>query len=345
MRSKKVIFTSAIILAFFVSPAVYASKDRGKLIYEGAERDCYEQDVKDDEAYINKAEATEKAGKLKEAFAAADKGPPYGCWDQSEERRAGIIERTYKKLGQDEEKAGHLYEAHKYFIYPFDNYIAPNYYRERFEKNYSLDDAHRTMLAYAKANPDDYKVVEEAVRYFNRWHEDMPPQTKEALVLAERGGAMVLEKEEKAFTAHKYEQAFNYLEESEKWYALTNDSRKVYARGKQRVDSLLAESSYDAIARALDYTNVTLLGSAYTRSYDAARARASKLGDEAEHKGDLKLAERFYSLAGDDAKHDAVVEKMTTMDEQKEKQQDQAEAKRKKKFEEEQKSLEDELGF
>lgn len=350
MKITKIAFIITIAAATLAVPAAFAEKagNRGKIVSQGGEAGdvCYELDVKEDEAYIRKAEAAEKAGRLKEAFdAATGNAGIHGCWNQSEGRRVGIIERTYKQLGQEAEKAGRLYEAHKYFIYPFDRYIAPNYFRDRFEKAYSLADAHRTMLAYAKADPDDYMVVEEAVRYFARW-EDKPPQLKEVRDLAIRGGDKLLAKEEKAFAARRHADAFELLEEAERWLNLADHEHpSVRNRAKMRVDSLLAESSYDAIERAFDYTNVRLLGNTYTISNDAARARAGKLGDEAERKGDLELAERFYSLADDAATKDAISRRITANKEQQEKQKVQAEAKRQEQFHKDQKSLEDELGF
>jgi len=340
-------FITVVTLAILASPVAPAAgiKDRGKIVSQGEDGSvCHELDVTEDEAFVKKVEAAEKTGKLKEAFDAADKGTPHGCWDKSYERMAGIIERTYKKLGQEAEKGGRIYEAHKYFIYPFKHYIAPNFYRDRFEKHYSLADAHRTMLAYAKANPDDYKIVQEAVSFFESW-EDKPPQLKEVRDLAMRGGDKVLAREDKAFAVHKYQNAFDLLEESGRWFELAGDEQRLHARAKQRVDSLLAQSAYDAIEQAFDYCNVRLLGKTYTRSYDAARIRAGKLGNEAERKGDLELAERFYGLAGDNVKQDAISRKITVNEEQQERQKEQVEAKRKEKFKQEQKSLEEELGF
>jgi len=338
MTKTTIALIAALAFAVVSMPAVQA-KDRGKIISQGEDGSvCYEKDAEDDQAYVKKVEAMEKAGKLEEAFAAADKGMPFGCWDDDGERLDAVIERTYKKVGEKAEKAGKLHEAFQYYIYPFDRYIAPGYLRDRFEKKFTFADANRVMLAYAKANPDDFTVIEGAVDYFNRYRQQ-GPQSKETLALARRGGEKALEKEQQAFTAHKYKAALADLSDAKRWMGLSEDDRQVHARAKQRADTLLATGKYDDVERGFQYTFE------FSLNLDAARARAGKLGSEAERRGDDELAAKFYSLAGEDAKHDALVDKMDKAQRREEKQKEEAEAKRQKKFKEEQKSLEDELGL
>lgn len=343
MKRPMTVLIAALAAAALWSPASYAeqAKNRGKIVSTGEDGSvCYEADVEDDRAYIQKIEAAEKAGRLKDAFDGAAKPQSSGCWGESSEHLAAIIGRTYKQLGQEAEKAGRLYEAHKYFIYPFNRYIAPNYFRDRFEKTYSLADAHRTMLGYAKANADDYKVVEEAVRYFNIWQEEKPPQLKEVQGLSRRGGDRHLATEEKDFAARKYEAAYEDLRKAREWYQLMDDDQRVRDRAKLRGDVLLADGSYDAVAQAFRYS-----WEFASPKLESAVARASKLGDEAKRKGDLELASRFYGLSGEDAKQDAVNARQAKQHEQQERQKEQAEVARREKFKQEQKSLEEELGF
>ena len=347
------------IVALILPPA-FAGTDRGKLISRGEDGSvCYERDVEQAEQYLKKMEAAEKSGKIKEAFEAATKSPSPACMpEHGYDRMFGIVERNYKKLGQQAEKSGRIYDAHKYYIYPFYSYFRNGMYKE-YEKKYSLTDAHRTMLAYGKANPNDFKIVEEVVRYFNAFSSDKPSQMKDSKDLAKRGGDNVLAKEEKDFAARKYKAAYEDLQEAEKWFALAEDERSVYTRGKMRAESLLKENAYGSIEQAFEYYNVTLLGETYTTSRDTGRARAGKLGDAAERKGDLELARKFYRLSDDEAKYKSVENRLGAIQEQKEKQeadreqrreqarikQEKAEPKRQEKFKKEQESLEKELGL
>lgn len=344
MNKSKFALAAAFAVAVLSAPVVAAdaSKDRGKIVSQGEDGGvCYELDVKEAGQFLNNMEAAEKAGKIKEAFAMATGPMPYCMNDEhADDRIFGVVERTYKKLGQQAEKAGRIYEAHKYYIYPYDIYYRQSeMYRERMKSYYSLADANRTMLAYAKANRDDYKVVDEAINYYKSV-DDVPPQLKEVYGMAMRNGENLLAKEEKDFTGRKYKAAFEDLKESKRWFYLADNDRDAQVRAKQRGEALLAEDSYDAVERGFNYAFEY-----NSPKLESARSRASTLGAAAERSGDLELAERFYGLAGDSAKHDAVVQRRTTMQGQKDAQKEQAEVKRQDKFKKDQKSLEDELGF
>lgn len=339
------IFATLVVLTLCI-PVVSAAgtTDRGKIVEENEDNVCYEADVREDDEYMKKAEGLLKAGNFKAAFDAADKGPPHSCLKDRGEREFAIILKTYKKLGQKEEKAGRFHEAFNYYYYPFKNYFSNGYYRDS-EKQYSQIDAHRAMLAYAKSNSGDIDVVTDAVRYFEGW-EKQPPQYKEVMALAEHGGKKALAKEAKEFAAHKYDNAFEQLVQAQKWLELTKNEQPIHVRAKQRLDNLLAQTSYDAIENAMNYTNVMYLSEDdFQQGRDAARARADKLGEEAERKGDLDLADRFYALAGDDARQEAVSQKQDELEKRKEREQEQAEAKRQQRFGSDQKALEKELGF
>jgi len=346
MKSLSLSIFAALVVLILCIPVVSAAgaADRGKIVEENEANICYEADVREDEEYMKKAEGLVKAGKFKAAFDAADKGTPHSCLKDRSEREFAIILKTYKNLGQQEEKAGRFHEAFNYYYYPNAHYFSNGIFRDR-GKQYSLIDANRAMLAYAKSKSDDIDVVTEAVRYFEGW-EKQPPQYKEVMALAERGGKKILDKENKEFTARKYKNAVESLRQADKWFELTKNEKPIYVRAKQRLDALLKLTSYEAIERAMDYLDSVLIGDDYQPKADAAaRARAEKLGEEAERKGDLELAGNFYSLSGNESKHDEMSERQIKMEEAKEKQQEQAEAKRQQKFGSDQKALEKELGF
>jgi hypothetical protein len=330
---------TATTLAFPVVSAL-AATDRGKVVSMGEDGSvCYEMDLKDARDFLNKLEATESAGKLKEAFDIAS-GPKPDCLpSDGYDRVANVVLRTYKPLGEQAEKAGHLLEAHEYFIYPFDHYISTGGYGEQKGK-YSVADANRTMLAYAKANPDDYAIMRRAIEYFERWWEDEPPEFEEAKRLVVHGGERLLGQEEKTFAAHNYDEAFEVLKKAADWFNLVDDEQPANNRATERSKTLLADGSYDAVEKAFRYyyqfSNLLL---------DEARARADQLGVEAESKGQDELAERFYSLAGDDERSNAIRIKMETAQKAKEEKKAEAEAKRRAQFDEDQKALEDELGI
>jgi len=343
MRSVKIVFIMALALVMFPTSTIFAETagNRGKIVSRGEDGSvCYERDVIEAEQFLKNMESEEKIGKLKEAFDMAT-GPSPGCVpEKGYDRIYGIIERTYKKLGEQAENGGRFYEAYNYYIYPYDRFFRPNLsYWDRIKQSYSLTDAHRTMFAYAKVNHDDYEIVQEAINYFKS-HDVDPPELKEAYDLAIQGGDKLLAREEKDFAAGSYKAALEDLQESKRWFDLAENDRRYEARAKQRGETLLAESSYELIEHTFDYS--------YNFSYpnlDSARARAGKLGDEAVQRGDLELAEKFYSLAGDDAKHDAIANKREMIQEQKERQHEETESKRQDQFQKDQKSLEKELGL
>jgi hypothetical protein len=346
MKSLTITVLTALVLLTLSVPVVCAAgaADRGKIVKENEAIICYEADVREDEEYMKKTEALANAGKFKEAFAAAVKGVPHKCLDDRSERTLAVILKTYKKLGQQAEKAGRFREAFEYYYSPYEHYYRAQGGGDR-ERESFLPDAHRAMLEYAKSKSDDIDVVTDAVRYFENW-EKQPLQYKEAMALAEHGGKKALEKEAKEFAAHKYQNAVESLKQADQWFALAKSEKPVYVRAKQRLDALLTQTSYEVIERAMDYTDSVLIGDDYQQKANAdARARADRLGAEAERKGDLELAERFYGLSGNDSKHDAVAQKITDMQEAKDKQQEQAEDERQQKFATDQKALEKELGF
>jgi hypothetical protein len=271
---------------------------------------CSANDKKRVEGALRKAEEAEKAGQYKNAYQIA--GSSFGepaCVTNGYHRRDGLIERTSKKLGAEAEKAGRYGEAFKY-------YSEIGLYA----------DADRTMLRHAKANPDDYKVVSQAVAYFDR--REGKSHLKEVRALARSSGDKALAKEEKSFSARK--DSLDDLQKAQEWLWLVGDEKSAGARAEQRGDALLAEGTIRSVDLAFSYFNFA----GNPKKTNAAKGRARNLGDDAARRGDAALAARFYDLSGDHAKAKAV-----------EKQQEMTEAGRQDQFKKEQKALERELGL
>ena len=296
----------AIALAVSAAPAAFADGEA-----------CSASNKKEAEGALRKAEEAEKAGRNKDAYQTATSsfGEP-ACAANGYKRRDGLIERTSRKLGAESEKAGRFGEAFEY-------YRAPH---QRGRLDYPLADADRAMLKHAKGNPDNYKIVSQAVSYFDS--REGKPNLKDVRSLARSGGDKVLAKEEKSFALHK--DTFGELRTARQWLDLVGEGKRANARAEQRGDALLGDGTVKSVERALRYYDF-----AENKGKEKkAQERAGKLGDEAARKGDHGLAARFYALSGDEAKAAAV-----------EKQKEQAETKRQGKFKQDQKSLEKELGF
>jgi hypothetical protein len=305
MRSIATVSFAIIVVAALFAPAAFADG-------EG----CTAGEKKAVEGALKKAEEAEKAGRYKDAYQTATSyfGEP-GCAANGYKRHDGLIERTSKKLGAEAEKAGRFGEAHEYYIAP-----------QRRRADYPLADADRAMLRHAKANPDNYKIVSQAVDYFNS--REGKPHLKEVLALATNGGDKMLAKEEKAFAARKDPLAD--LQKAREWLDLAGEGKRANARAVQRGDTLLAEGSIRAVELGFQYYDFAR----DKQKLESAKNRARKLGDDAAAKGDHGLAARFYGLSGDKSRVKAA-----------EKQKEKVEAGRQEKFKKEQKSLEKELGL
>lgn len=301
----KVIFIAAAI-AGMIAPAVYADG-------EG----CSASETKVSDGMLRKAEEAEKAGRLKDAYNAATQSiPSIHCAGNGYKRRDGIVERTSKKLGAEAEKNGRFGEAYEYYSAPY----------RHGRLDYPLADADRAMFKYAKASPGNYKVVSQAVSYFDS--REGKPNLKEVRALARNGGDKMLAEEEKTFGARK--DSLSDLQKAREWFDLAGDSKPARVRAEQRGDTLLAQGSFRSIELAFAYYNFA----ENPKKINAAKDRARKLGDQHASKGDHGLAAKFYDLSGDEAKAAAV-----------EKQKEKTETKRQDKFKKDQKSLEKELGL
>jgi hypothetical protein len=282
---------------------------------------CSASEMKTSNGLLRKAETAEKSGKIRDAYAIATQGiPSLHCAENGYKRRDGLIERTSKKLGAEAEKGGRFGEA-------FDYYSAPH---RHGRLDYPLADADRTMLKYAKANSDNYKVVSQAMGYFDQ--RDGRPHLNDVRALAKSSGDKMLAKEEKTFAVRRG--SLDDLHKAREWLNLAGDSKPARARAEQRGNALLAEDTARSIELAMEYYRF-----ADNRNKEKqAQERARKLGDEHARNGEHRLAVKFYELAGDDAKARALAQK-TEAESKK------VEAKRQDQFKKDQQALEKELGL
>ena len=308
MRLKSTVFFAVIGLAMLCAPAAFADGE----VCSGSQK-------KEAEGALRKAEDAENAGRTKEAYDAAQSLPMIDCAANGYKRRDGLIERTSKKLGTEAEKTGRFGEAFEY-------YSAPH---RHGRLDYPLANADRAMLKNANANPDDYKVVSQAVHYFDS--REGKPHFKEVSAIVKRGGDKMLAKEEKTFAALK--DSLNDLQQAGEWLNLIGD-KQAQARGEQRGDTLLADDSRKSLELAISYYQFA----GNDRKVQQVRDKARRLGDVHIKKDEKKIASEYYAIAG---LSDKASELLKAHEAEKEK----TEEKRQKQFKKEQESLEKELGL
>jgi len=285
-----------------------------------AEEVCPAADKLRAESELRKAEQAEKAGRLKQAFdGARGMGGLTECASNGYGRLVAIEERTGKKLGAAAEKAGRYREA-------FDYYTAPLQRRV----DYDVTDGDRVLLKDVKARGGNYKAVSFAADWFKgRGNQG---GLKAIRAAGMKSGESTLAAEAKAFAAGR--NTLPDLEQARRWFELAGEHKHVNARADQRGDQLLARGTFSAVERGFQYYEF----SGNKQKLKAAATRAHKLGDEFAKQGQTKTAAKFYELAGDSAKAEALEKNREAHDEK-------AEAKRQGDFKKGQKSLEKELGF
>lgn len=300
MSKTKFIFV-ALALAAVNSPAVFADG-------------CSDAEKAEAMATLKKAEDTEKAGKLKEAFNAA-RSVAWECvGNEAGKRREGVMRRSGKTLGAQEEKAGRLKEA-------FDWY----------EGSGNKAEADQVKLKQVSAKPDDTNAVGGAISHFT--YRNDAARVKELRAMAARNVDKWLAAEDRAFTARK--DSRDELGKARDWvYYAESGSGKVTERAEKRGDTLAADNARRSIENAIAYYDFA----GKPQKVKSVKDKARKLGDQHAAKGENRLAVEFYSLAGDDAKAVALEKKS-------EAEKAQAETKRQDKFKKEQQSLEKELGL
>ena len=282
---------------------------------------CSAIDILAAEGGLKKAEAAEKAGKIKDAYNAATQSIQLiDCAKDGYKRRDGIIERASRKLGAQAEKAGRFGEAFEYYYKPYSMGRA----------DYPLVDADRAMLMRAKAAPESYKTASEAAAYFDR--REGKPHLKEVQALARSVGDKALANEEKNFSMRK--DSLDDLRKAGEWLGLSGEAQRARERASQRGGAMFAEDSLKSLERAIAYYEFA----DDRERVQKVRDKARNLGDAYLKKGDKKMAARYYEVAG---LNDKASELEEAVDEEKRK----VEGKRQEKFKEGQQSLEKELGF
>lgn len=279
-----------------------------------ADSECTPQDDKSGAAQMKKAEGEERAGKLKEAYQAAHKLSggclPSGGYQQSK----AMIKRIGLKLGQQDEKQGHLATA-------FDLY-----------KGSGNDaDADRVKMKQVNASPRDRQVVSDAIDYFRGGNDKSLAELRQ---LAAKNADLELANEDKAFAARK--ESFDELEKAKDWFYLVGESwaKKVRERAEQRGDTLAKEDTFRHLDNAKHYFEIAEA----KKKERTLKDKALRLAQEHEKKGEITQATDFYSLAGESAKGNELQGRA-------EAQHKKSEEKRQKQFNKGQDDLEKQLGM
>jgi len=274
---------------------------------------CRSEDEKVAAAQMKQAEASERAGKLKEAYVAMGKIDSM-CLGSDKQYEA-MRKRIGLQLGQQEEKQGRLAAA-------FDWY-----------KNSGNEaEADRVKMKQVNASPRDRNVVSNAIDHFKYRNNDA--RVTELRQLAAKNADLELVNEEKAFAARK--ESFDELGKAKDWFYLVGEAaeKKARERAEQRGDTLAKEDTFRHLENAKRY-----FGIAEAKPKEKVlKEKALRLAQEHEKKGEITQATNFYSLAGESAKGNALQERS-------EAQHKKSEEKRQKQFNKEQGDLEKQLGL
>jgi hypothetical protein len=315
--------------------------------------------------------ANNKAGKFKSAYEAAQSLDAHCITEDEQELeridadRIMVLKQSSKKLGEQAEAQGKFTEAYDYYV------------------NFHGIDADRAQLKLATSRPDHFDTVQQGINYFRHMRkilsegdtggakpadldkarlaamnhftsqdsvDAMDPQRKTRLqavnddirkleAIATKNGDTAMAEEEKVFTARKTSvtakgDSLDELETARKWYDLTGQEKRANERAIKRGDTLAADDGRNFLRLAIRYYEFARNDSRIVAVKDKAR----RLGDTQLQKGDKVRAAEYYQIAGLD-------DKALELSETHEKESAAAEAKRQEKFKQEQKSLEDELGF
>lgn len=276
---------------------------------------CRTEDEKAAAAQMRKAEESERAGKLKEAYEAAGKIDSMCLAGDGYKRHETMRKRIGLQLGQQEEKQGRLAAA-------FDWY----------KNSGNAAEADRVKLKQVDASPRDRNVVSNAIDHFKYRNNDA--RVAALRLLAAKNADLELASEEKAFAARK--ESFDELGKARDWFYLVGEAaaKKVRERAERRGDTLLKEDTFRHLENAKRYFHM-----ADARPKEKAlQDKALRLAQAHEKQGEITQARNFYSLAGASAKGDEL-EKRTEAQHKK------SEEKRQKQFTKDQDKLEKELGL
>ena len=274
---------------------------------------CRPEDEKVAAAQMKKAEASERAGKLKEAYEAMGKIDSM-CL-ASDKQYEAMRKRIGLQLGQQEEKQGRLAVA-------FDWY-----------KNSGNEaEADRVKMKQVNTTPRDRNVVSNAIDHFRYRNNDT--RVAELRQLAAKNADLELANEEKAFAARK--ESFDELGSAKDWFYLVSEgaAKKARERAERRGDALAKEDTFRHLENAKRYFDMAEA----KQKEKALKDKALRLAQEHEKKGEITQATNFYGLADASAKGNALQERA-------EAQHKKSEEKRQKQFNKEQGDLEKQLGL
>ncbi len=263
------------------------------------------------DAQLKKAQELQKAGKSREAHAAAsqvdmDCVGNMNAVDALKKSAAGVI-------AADEEQKARYAEA-------FDWY-------RRADR---ATDAGRMQRKLVATKSDDINTVAKAISYFHDIGDAAGEKDMRAHAMKNVDNALAAE--EKQF-ASVGKNSLDALGKARDWsnYADAGKARAM-ARADQRGDTLAAEESRTFLELALNYYGFAEKKDKQQKLRDKARG----LGDRAAAKGETELAVGYYHIAGENDKAQALRKRG-------EQQQAQTEEARKKQFSKEQDELEKEL--
>lgn len=276
---------------------------------------CRSEDEQVAAAQFRKAEDTERAGKLADAFAMLGKVDDMCLTGDAGKRADAMHKRIGLQLGQQEEKKGNLKAA-------FDWY----------QRSRNDDEADRVKMKHVNTSSRDRNVVSGAIDHFRYRNNDA--RVAELRQLAAKNAEFELANEEKAFAARK--ESFTEIGNAKDWFYYVSEdaAKKVSVRAEQRGDALLKEDTYRHLENAQRYFDMADAKS----KVKAVMNKAMQLAQQHEKKGEVTQAANFYRLADADAK----AEELETRTEA---QHQETEEKRQEKFSQEQDALEKELGL
>ncbi len=276
---------------------------------------CRTEDEKVAAAQMRKAEDSERAGKLKEAYEAAGRIDSMCLAGDGYKRHEAMRKRIGLQLGQQEEKQSRLAAA-------FDWY----------KNSGNAAEADRVKMKQVNASPRDRNVVSNAIDHFKYRNNDA--RVAELRQLAAKNADLELANEEKAFVARK--ESFDELGRAKDWFYLVSEgaAKKVRERAERRGDTLAKEDTFRHLENAKRYFGIAEA----KPKENALKEKALRLAQEHEKKGEITQATNFYGLAGASAKGNALQERA-------EAQHRKSEEKRQKQFNKEQGDLEKQLGL
>lgn len=265
------------------------------------------------DAQLRQAESLEKSGRVREAYAAAQKADA-DCVSSITGLEA-VMKRAAATVAKEEEKKSRYQEAFEWY-----------------QRAQNSADAGRMQRTLVKTRPDDINTVSHAIDFFR--HTNDAEQEKAMRAHAAKNVDKALADEEKHF-ATVAKNSLQALGRARDWVHYAGNGRDhVVARAEKRGDTLIAEDGRRFLELALDY-----YGFAEKRDkQQKVRDKARSLGERALSNGKAELAVEYFQIAGDNAKAEAV-------EKQHEAQAQQAEEKRKKSFKKDQEQLEKELGL